>query len=260
MPRASALAVALALAAPLAGVADELRLDVDVPRTAAVAGGALALWGASELAKPVLAPASCRWCEPPGLDRSARDALRWGDPSTARLLSNVAAVGIPGSLAVADLALAGGDLRRGAEDALVVLEAVALAQVAAQAVKYAVGRRRPAAWAAGVRGEADDDLSFPSAHSSGTFAAAAAFGTVARLRGYRGWPAIYAAGLVGAALVGYLRIAADEHWLTDVAAGAVLGTAAGLAVPWLLHRGSDGRAPPAPVAPTPFPLGVTGTF
>jgi membrane-associated phospholipid phosphatase len=36
--------------------------------------------------------------------------------------------------------------------------------------------------------------------------------------------------------VGYLRVAGEAHWLTDVLAGAAMGGGVGFAVPWLLHR------------------------
>ena len=52
------------------------------------------------------------------------------------------------------------------------------------------------------------------------------------------------------------------HYLTDVLAGAAVGTAMGVAVPRLLHgrepAASDPAAPRLTVAP--FPLGVSGTF
>ena len=59
---------------------------------------------------------------------------------------------------------------------------------------------------------------------------------IARARGYRSEPYIWAAtGVLGAATA-YLRIAADKHYATDVLAGAVLGSAVGLTVPWLMRR------------------------
>ncbi len=251
------VALVLLLSVPLPALAGTPQLEVDVARTAAVTGAALALWGGAELAKPALAPAACRWCEPPGLDRSVRESLRWSDPGAARLLSDGAAIAVPASLAVADLVLSGGDARRAGEDALVALEAIALAEVATQVAKYAVGRRRPSAWAAGARADRDDDLSFFSAHASSAFAAAGAFGTLAHLRGYRGWPIVYAAGFAGAAAVGYFRVAADKHWLTDVGAGALVGAAIGVAVPLLLHRAGGGAGG---VAVTPAPLGFAIVF
>src|SRR6266536_1162980 len=259
MPRV-ALALALVLAAlPARPGAAEDRLAVDEPVTAIVAGGALAAWGGLALAKPWLAPAACRWCEPPALDRSARAHLLWHDAEAASALSVGLVVGVPVALAAADLVLARGDLHRAGQDALVVAEAVAVAGIATEVSKYAIGRRRPYAQAAGVRHAADDDLSFVSGHTASAFAAAGAFGTVARLRGDAAWPWIYGTGFAAAGFVGYLRVAADRHWLTDVASGALLGTAVGVAMPLLLHRraGDEGAVK---LAVTPLPLGIVGTF
>lgn len=231
-------------------------LRVDLPLTAALTGGALALVGGTELAKSKLAPGSCRWCEPPGFDRAAR--WRWGDPAAASTASDVLVVALPASLALSDYFLAGRDLRKAGEDALVAAEAVAFSLLATQVAKFSFGRRRPRAWAAGARTSADDDLSFFSGHASASFAAASAFGTVARLRGYRWWPWVYAAGLSGAALVSFLRMGGDKHWLSDALAGAAVGSGIGFATPLLLHRGRDDA--PVRVTMTPFPLGVAGVF
>ena len=113
-----------------------------------------------------------------------------------------------------------------------------------QLVKFSVGRQRPYAHAGaanpdGGQGPYDANLSFYSAHTNFTFAVAAAAGTVAAMRGYRWAPAVYVVGgLVGAA-TGYLRIAADQHYFTDVLTGAVVGSAVGVGVPYL----STARAP-----------------
>jgi len=257
MPRvALALALVVSLLPTRPGAADAL--DPDLPVAAGVAGGAAAAWGALVVARPGLAPASCRWCEPPAIDRSARARLIWDHPRTAAALSDGVVVALPATLAAADLVLRG-DLRRTGEDVLVVAEAVAIAGAATEVVKLAAGRRRPYAWAAGAREAADDDLSFLSAHSATAFAAVGAFGTVAKLRGDAAWPWIYGAGFAAAGFVGYLRMAADKHWLTDVASGAVLGTAVGVAMPLLLHRRA-GDESAVKLAVTPLPLGIAGTF
>ena len=235
-------------------------LAVDVRTTAAIAGGSLAIWGASELLKGEIAPSSCRWCEPPALDRRARAQLAWSNPGAARLLSDVLVVALPASLAAGTL-LAARDLRHGGEDVLVAVEAIALAGLGTQIVKLAVARRRPYAWALGTRAGPDDDLSFFSGHASAAFATAGAFGTVARLRGYRAWPVVYAAGFSTATAIAYLRVAADKHWLSDVTAGAVFGTGVGIAVPLVLHRGQADRK--LTVAPLPLGevgLGISGAF
>lgn len=231
------LALAL-LAASIPAWPDEPQpLAVNVPVTAAVAAGGLALWGAGELAKGELTPSTCRWCTPTALDRHVRAQVVWSDPNAAGVLSSVLVFALPASLAGADFLFAGRDVRRASEDVLVSMEAVALAAVSVQLAKSASARRRPAAWAAGVRTGPDDDRAFFSGHVATAFAAAGAFGTVAKMRGYPEWPAVYAIGFSVATTVGYLRMAADEHWLTDVAAAAAVGSALGIAVPLLLHSG-----------------------
>ena len=101
----------------------------------------------------------------------------------------------------------------------------------------------------------DGNLSFFSGHTSFAFSLAVASGTVASMRGYRAAPAVWGVGLGAAAVTGYLRIAADRHYATDVMTGALVGSALGFAVPYLLHRrGRETREPPrlqfgvAPVA------------
>lgn len=247
----TALALAAALAARPAAADD---LAVEAPRTAAVAGAAFAAVGILSLAAGDLLPASCRWCAPPALDRHARSALAWGDTKLASRLSDVGVVALPAALAATDYALAGGDLGRTAEDVLVVGEALAVALVATELAKVAVARRRPDALGEARRGSNEDDLSFFSGHAAGAFAVAGAFGTVARLRGYHGWPALYAAGFAVAAGVAYLRVAGDKHWLTDVAAGAAVGAAAGVGLPLLLHRRAGASTPQVSASPLALSL------
>jgi membrane-associated phospholipid phosphatase len=248
--------LALLSTTPARAIAED-RLVVDPPVTAARTGGALLVWGASELAKDELTPPSCRWCEPPALDRNVRMHLVWSDQNSADSLSTALLVALPASLAVVDFFAADRNARRAGEDLLVVVEAVSFAGVTTQALKYATARRRPDAWASGVRTGPDSDNSFPSGHASAAFASAAAFGAVAQLRGYGGWPIVYAGGLAVASGVAYLRIAADRHWLTDAVTGAAIGGASGIATPYLLHR-RDPRQPGLTV--TAVPLGVAGRF
>jgi membrane-associated phospholipid phosphatase len=129
-------------------------------------------------------------------------------------------------------------------DLLLVAEATALAADLTQAVKYAVGRQRPRtlhAPAGQARGP-DDDLSFWSGHTSLAFSLVASAGTVSTMRGYPSAPWIWGGGAALAAGVGYLRMAGDAHWLTDVLAGAAAGIAVGVAVPKLLHGPEPGAA------------------
>jgi membrane-associated phospholipid phosphatase len=81
-------------------------------------------------------------------------------------------------------------------------------------VKVAVGRERP---------NSQDEKSFPSGHTSNSFALAA---VAERHYGWKlGVPAYLLAGLVGAS-----RIQQDKHYLSDVVAGATLGYIVGRTV------------------------------
>ena len=245
MRRALALLAALALhpAAP-AAAAEPVPLHHDLAVDAAVTAAAVAVWAGTELAKPSLAPARCRWCEPGPLDAAAREALVWQEPARARRASDVLAFGlVPAGVAAHQLLAArrAGDAGAGWVDLLLVAQATALAADLTQVAKYAVGRRRPLAAQApaGRERDPDDDLSFWSGHTSLAFSLVAAAGTVSSLRGYPSAPWVWGGGAVAAAGVGWLRMAGDAHWLTDVLAGAAAGIAVGVAVPKLFHGPRD---------------------
>ena len=46
-------------------------------------------WYETSSAESTFARASCRWCNPPGIDASVRSALRWSDTNAANAFSNV---------------------------------------------------------------------------------------------------------------------------------------------------------------------------
>jgi membrane-associated phospholipid phosphatase len=105
-------------------------------------------------------------------------------------------------------------------------------------LKYAAARKRPCVreLPPGTALEGGDNLSFPSGHTALAFSLATASGTVATLRGYRSAPYVWGAGMALAAFTGYLRMAADQHYASDVVVGALVGSLVGWAVPYLLHR------------------------
>lgn len=72
--------------------------------------------------------------------------------------------------------------------------------------------------------------SMPSGHTAATFAFAAAISVAAS--GWRPAPRALLAAVVfaSAILVAYARTYLDQHWLTDVSAGALLGGASGLVI------------------------------
>lgn len=214
-------------------------------------------WIGSELAKSSIVATQCRWCDRSGtadtligFDEGARNALRWSDTSTANLLSNVFGFGGMPVLLFGGLALTSakdGAWRKIPEDFLVVAETVVLAADLNQAVKFAVQRERPFvhALAPADKGStpqpADNNLSFYSGHTTLAFSLATSTAMVASLRGYSLAPVLWAVGLPLAAFTGYLRIAADKHYLSDVLVGAALGSAFGIGIP-LLHRLQAGRS------------------
>jgi membrane-associated phospholipid phosphatase len=228
---------------PLAAGAEPRPLRHDLALDGAITATAIAAWIGTELAKERLAPSACRVCAPGPLDAAARKALVWGHGARARRVSDLLAFAVvPAGLAAHQLlaARAAGDASEGLVDLLIVAQAAALAIDLDQMVKFASGRQRPFVrhgnWLEpSRRPDPDDDLSFYSGHTTLAFSAAAAAGTVSSLRGYRSAPAVWAAGFALAGGVGYLRIASDSHYLTDVLAGAVAGTAIGIAAPRLLH-------------------------
>ena len=91
------------------------------------------------------------------------------------------------------------------------LSAIGVTATTTWLIKEMTGRERP---------NGNDKRSFPSGHTSGSFTVAA---VVEALYGKNAGSAAY----LLAALVGAHRIHNDKHWLTDVVAGAALGTAVG---------------------------------
>lgn len=251
----SELVAARAEAAEADGPPRPLRYDLVADLS--VTGAALASMVTLALLKSRLAPLQCRICAPDALDNSLHSALLWRDPRAADTASSVLADGLlPAGLLAFGLASAGrtGDMGAGAVDALLVVQAVSIATVLEEGVKYASGRLRPYAWYEHLPpspGTSDRNLSFYSGHTSFAFATAAAAGTIFVLRDYPFAPEVLGLGLAEATAVGYLRLAANEHYFTDVLAGAAIGGVVGFAVPWLFHR-PGGTAPrPGDVLPAP---------
>jgi membrane-associated phospholipid phosphatase len=270
MRRVAPLALALAVlsAAPAPARAEPQPLEYDLRTDGAIALGAWALYGGSELAKGSLAPSKCRFCDPNAFDVWARDALVWGYIDHAQTASDLLAfavipAGMVGYQVLA--ARAAGDADAGWVDVLLVAEAAGIAMDVNQLVKFAVGRQRPFVHYGNYadpnrKPDPDDNLSFYSGHTTFTFAVAAAAGTVSDLRGYKGTPWVWGVGMTLAAATGYLRVAGDKHYLTDVLVGAGTGLAAGIAIPRLMHPRKGAGASATSVALTPFPLGVAGVF
>jgi membrane-associated phospholipid phosphatase len=219
----------------------------------------------SEALKQEIAPSSCRWCSVDGLDERVRAALLWRNTAAADMTSGILgfvvtpiAVGGLDALAAAH----DGVGRYAGEDILLIAEAGVLAANLTEITKMVVARERPFVHALSPESKpltarpSDNNLSFVSGHTSVAFALATAAGTVTTMRRYRWAPAVWSVGLVAASVTGYLRVAADKHWLTDVLAGAALGSAVGLLVPLVFHSPvSDPReTTPTSALRAPLPL------
>ena len=258
------------------------RLDTAITATATL------WWVASEMMKSELVPEKCRWCYRTKtgddalnrVDFSIRRALRWSDPPLAGAISSwIAFVGLPALAIGGDLGVAAYDksISGAPSDMLITTEATMLAVDLNQLVKFAFARERPFVHflpraSDGARSltesPSDDNLSFYSGHTNLAFALATSTGTVSLMRGYRLAPAVLGVGLAGAFAVGYLRIAADKHYFSDVMVGAVVGSIVGVGVPLLFHRPSDAQPSEASrsstqgltLPPAHMPFGYQGTW
>ena len=162
------------------------------------------------------------------LHASSRMVGMMGDPGAVILTSGLFAVGrLSGRTRVADIGLH-------------ATEAVLVSGAATGGLKLLVGRPRPLvgsddgsrnlreeSWelrpGRGVGGYS----SFPSGHTTVAFATASAITSELRLTNARGARVVGAVLFGGATAVGLSRMYDNEHWASDVAMAAVVGTLAG---------------------------------
>ncbi|MFN7135390.1 MAG: phosphatase PAP2 family protein, partial [Myxococcales bacterium] len=208
----------------------------DVPLTVVLGAG----WIATELNKPGIAPAACRWCSTNALDRGVTRAVGVQNTAIPATLTDVTAFGVMPLATLGTLSVLAYNEDRFDEtpvNALIMLQSLAFAGALNQSVKFLAGRERPfvaeltGSEKRGTREPADNNLSFYSGHTGSAFALAVSAGTIAHLRGYENEAVVWAVGLPIAAAVGYGRIAAKKHYLSDVLVGAGLSGALGFAVP-----------------------------
>jgi membrane-associated phospholipid phosphatase len=242
---------ALLLLAGNARANDPFRYDWAGDSVATVIG----IWGliATENAKHELTAGGCHWCERDaagnptlnGFDTAARDALRLTDGSAAENAGNAFGYAIIPLVTLGGGLLAAGYDRRLKEypvDLLLFAETTIIAADLNQAVKFAAARERPFVHftnspEARLSVERSDSLtSFYSGHSTLGFAMATAAGTIASMRHYRLAPLVWVLGITLAATTGYLRVAADRHYMSDVLVGGFAGSLCGFVNPYFAHR------------------------
>lgn len=129
---------------------------------------------------------------------------------------------------------------------VIYAETLGLAFSLDEGLKSVITRYRPYAYASPQPadiGSLDISSSFPSRHSTLAFASAVFAGSVFDEihpdSPYR-W-AVWGAGLGVATLISTLRVASGDHFVSDVAAGAALGSLIGFGVPYLHRLGGRNR-------------------
>lgn len=96
-----------------------------------------------------------------------------------------------------------------------------------EGLKYGVNRTRPTG----------SNHSFPSGHSSASFA------TAAVLQAHLGW-GVGSAAYAAAGFIGWCRLRDDQHWLTDVILGSAIGVISGHTVTFGHHKPGNFRIVP----------------
>jgi len=262
LARLLAALLALSLASPAASQGTQLTpLTYDWTTDGIVTGAVAATVITLQLLKPELAPLSCKWCTPGSLDGDLAKSVAWSNPKTANTLSDVMQFVLPIG-AIGYGVLQGyrlGNPSAGWSSALLITQATSIALLANVIVKYAVGRQRPYVWLGqgDLYGDPrDENLSFFSGHTTLAFAVAVSAGTIFLMQGMPGAGWVLGGGLALAAFTGYLRMGAEQHYLTDVLAGAAVGSLVGWAVPFLFHRPRKAGEPLQPGTLLPAPGGI----
>jgi membrane-associated phospholipid phosphatase len=253
------IAVALAFALTASGSDKvDVRPDLDAIITGVGFAGLLV---PALLSKEIL-PATCRICDGPdnsglpgtgsrgslnGVDAWFHDRMTgWlMSRGTAATVSDVVAYGlVPGGVLTGAFLATGPHASEGAgaRAAIIVAESAAVSAAVVQGLKYVTARKRPfVRYGTGetsgtFRVDSEETrLGFPSGHTALAASASFALATTATIEESKAAPWFWAGAAVATVSTASLRIIAEKHYFTDVAAGALIGAASGVVFP-LLHR------------------------
>lgn len=197
--------------------------------------------------------------DPPGFDRAIRNTFSTGRESRT-YLARYGVATLKYGTALALIGLDFGDRREMAADLFGAAEAFFMNRGLTHLIKNVAGRERPelefadpnalgAAKLEELRTAPHSHESFPSGHASGSFMWASYMERViARKAGMRSAARkISFAALYGAAgYIAYTRVRGDDHYFSDIVAGAALGTAVSRTFYRLEHPEEFGRHEPRP--------------
>ncbi len=207
-------------------------------------------------------PKTCAWCTPDAFDGAMADSLAWRNTGLADDLSyGTLALSLAPSLVM----LAGDSSHVGwgqvADDATAIGASVGVTMFVTEIVQRAIARERPFVFHSVPETSMSSYAygSFFSDLTSIAFSLASSTGWIASQRGYDDAAEIWIAGLGFAAATGYLRIAADKHWTTDVLAGAGVGSAIGYFLPRAMRAQFD-AVPRLRVSLSTDGISVAGMF
>jgi membrane-associated phospholipid phosphatase len=260
-----------------AGPTDKVALSTaDV---AVIAAGVLGSFG-PELFRNQLGPKNCRWCGITGVDGWFHDRLTGAlfSRSTSNTLSSVTAyVFMPAAALAGAFAATGPYASSGAgfRAAVIIAESVAVSTAFTQSMKFLSARQRPFLHYGHPAGPGesgsydpttfDANLGFPSGHTSIAASLGTSAAMISTLEESPAAPWLWAAAGLLTVSTATLRMMAEEHYFTDVFAGAALGAGCGVVIPLLHQRGgvlggSGSTAPSVSAGGGRMSFSLSGTF
>ncbi len=165
--------------------------------------------------------------KPNKIDNYFRDKMLWGSKNIkkAKFYSDVLLYGIVlGSIPTTPLLIKKNNYK---SMVLANIEVLAINGLVTDITKYLVGRQRPHSYFKTYEYEKDAFKSFFSGHTSSAFAIATSSAMMLSNEYSEKKPLIWSSSYAIAAATGYFRIAADKHYLSDIIAGAIIGTSIG---------------------------------
>lgn len=227
----------------------DLVIDLKIELPIVFAAGAIL--GIAQGLNNKFGPQKCGWCDTRSslnpFDEAGIDAFAGANRKTWGIGSDMLGyvgmpvltlgLGLAASLDADQGASAKYRARRFGIDVLLMTEAVSTTLTVMDFTKYLSKRRRPSAIDEPVDAKrvVDQNLSFFSGHAALAFSLATSAGTIASLRHERLAPLVWVIGEAAATATAISRLAANQHFATDIIVGGAVGAGIGALVP-VLHR------------------------